>query len=209
MDQQYRSTIDLGAGCGMRQSEIFAVEQDAVDFLGREVHVRLQVRIIDGQLVFSLPKGGKTRSVPLDEQTGLALAAHIAAYPPVEVTLPWSGPGKAKTRTALLLFTRPGERALHQGLFNDQQWRPARKAAGVAATRQNGMHVLRHTAASAWLAGGVDINTVAEWLGHADPGFTLRTYTHLMPDASDRGRRAMDAFWRGASALDVPARKAE
>jgi site-specific recombinase XerD len=40
------------------------------------------------------------------------------------------------------------------------------------ADRDNAMHVLRHTAASAWLAAGVDVRTVAEFLGHADPGFT-------------------------------------
>jgi len=211
MDDRYRATVDLGAGCGMRQGEIFAVEQSAVDFLHREVHVRLQVRIIDNQLVFSLPKGGKERTVPLDEQVQMALAAHIAACPPVEVTLPWVGPGKAKSRTALLLFTRPGGQALHQALFNDQQWRPARRAAGVAQGRENGMHGLRHTFASACLAGGVDIRTLADWLGHSDPGFTLRTYTHLMPSAADRGRQALAAFWSGgaASALDVPSRKAK
>jgi integrase len=69
------------------------------------------------------------------------------------------------------------------------------------------MHVLRHTAASAWLAAGVDIRTVAEYLGHSDPGFTLKTYAHLMPGASDRARRAMDAFFQDtgeASALEVP-----
>ena len=37
------------------------------------------------------------------------------------------------------------------------------------------MHVLGHTAASAWLANGVDVRTVAEYLGQADPGFTLRS----------------------------------
>jgi hypothetical protein len=30
-------------------------------------------------------------------------------------------------------------------------------------------------------------------LGHADPGFTLRIYTHLMPTSQDRARQAMDA----------------
>jgi hypothetical protein len=66
----------------------------------------------------------------------------------------------------------------------------------------------RHTAASAWLAAGVDVRTVAEYLGHSDPGFTLRTYVHLMPGAADRARLAMDAFFQGtattASALEVP-----
>jgi hypothetical protein len=30
------------------------------------------------------------------------------------------------------------------------------------------------------------------YLGHADPGFTLRTYTHLMPAAEDRAWQAVD-----------------
>ena len=29
---------------------------------------------------------------------------------------------------------------------------------------------------------GRDVKQVSEWLGHADPGFTLRTYVHLMDD---------------------------
>jgi hypothetical protein len=32
------------------------------------------------------------------------------------------------------------------------------------------------------------IAALATYLGHHDPGFTLRTYVHLMPDAADRMR---------------------
>jgi hypothetical protein len=39
----------------------------------------------------------------------------------------------------------------------------------------------------------VDIRALSEYLGHHDPGFTLRTYVHLMPDADDRARQAVDA----------------
>lgn len=39
-------------------------------------------------------------------------------------------------------------------------------------------HWLRHTFATSLIAGGVDVRTVAAWLGHVDPGFTLRTYAH-------------------------------
>ena len=39
-------------------------------------------------------------------------------------------------------------------------------------------HDLRHTFATMALQSGVDIRTVSGMLGHADPGFTLRTYTH-------------------------------
>ena len=198
----------LGAGCGHRQGEAFAVAVDDIDFLQRVVHVRRQVRIIDGELVFSLPKKDKVRTVPLPDEIGLRLATHIQRFPPVTVTLPWRTPD-GKPHTAELLFTSGG-RAINRNGFN-KSWRSARDKAGVPATRDNGMHVLRHTAASAWLAQGVDIRTVAEYLGHDDPGFTLRVYSHLMPDAADRARRAMNAFFEGAAevpcALDVPSER--
>ena len=40
---------------------------------------------------------------------------------------------------------------------------------------------------------------VSEYLGHHDPGFTWRTYAHLMPESEDRARAAIDA------ALGAPA----
>jgi len=33
---------------------------------------------------------------------------------------------------------------------------------------------------------------VSEYLGHSDPGFTLRVYAHLMPSSADRTRRIID-----------------
>lgn len=70
-------------------------------------------------------------------------------------------------------------------------------------TRENGFHALRHHFASVLLHEGVDIRSLAEYLGHCDPGFTLRTYTHLMPAASDRMRAAIDRVLSGES--DGPA----
>jgi site-specific recombinase XerD len=40
--------------------------------------------------------------------------------------------------------------------------------------------VLRHTFASVLLHDGVDVQALSEYLGHSDPGFTLRTHA---PDA--------------------------
>lgn len=51
---------------------------------------------------------------------------------------------------------------------------------------------LRHHFASVLLHGGVDVRALSEYLGHADPGFTLRVYTHLMPSAASRMREAID-----------------
>jgi integrase len=38
----------------------------------------------------------------------------------------------------------------------------------------------------------VSIKELAEYLGHADAGFTLRTYTHLVPSSHERARQAVD-----------------
>jgi hypothetical protein len=47
---------------------------------------------------------------------------------------------------------------------------------------------VRHTCATLLLYEGRTLNEVAEHLGHADPGFTARTYAHVMRDASRRRR---------------------
>jgi integrase len=66
------------------------------------------------------------------------------------------------------------------------------RTAGIAELRENGFHALRHHFASVLLHDGVDIAALATYLGHHDPGFTLRTHVHLMPDAADRMRSVVD-----------------
>ncbi len=44
---------------------------------------------------------------------------------------------------------------------------------------------LRHLHASLLLARGVPLRAVSERLGHADPGFTLTTYTHVVPGTQE------------------------
>jgi integrase len=194
---RFAATADCGSGLGMRQGEILGLELDAIGFLRRRVTVRLQVRTLGGgPLVFAPPKGGREREVPLPRAVSEALAEHIRLCPPREVTLPWKTPD-GKPRTALLLFTGPRGSAVNRNHFNAHAWRPARRKAGIAATRENGMHVLRHTYASVLLAGGVDIRRLSEYLGHHDPAFTLRVYSHLMPDAEDRALRAIEAALSG------------
>jgi site-specific recombinase XerD len=62
--------------------------------------------------------------------------------------------------------------------------------------RDSGFHQLRHHFASSLLAGGVDIRALTSYLGHHDPGFTLRIYVHLMPGTADRMRQAVDAAYQ-------------
>ena len=70
----------------------------------------------------------------------------------------------------------------------------------------NGCHALRHLFASTLISRGVSVRTVAEWLGHSDGGaLLLRTYSHLMPDAEHRTRRALeDALSPSPAAPDGP-----
>ncbi|MCA1708487.1 MAG: hypothetical protein LC808_36490 [Actinobacteria bacterium] len=48
---------------------------------------------------------------------------------------------------------------------------------------------------------GENIKALSEYLGHHDPGFTLRTYTHLMPNSTARTQRAIDGLF---GATDEP-----
>ncbi|MFG2299831.1 hypothetical protein [Actinacidiphila glaucinigra] len=57
----------------------------------------------------------------------------------------------------------------------------------------HGPRALRHYYASVLLDAGEKVKALADYLGHAGPGFTLRTYTHLMPNSQERARRAIDA----------------
>ena len=69
--------VDAGTGLGLRQSEIFGLSVDEINFLRRQVDVRRQVKIVGGRLVFAVPKGKKERDVPLSGPTAGALAAHL------------------------------------------------------------------------------------------------------------------------------------
>ena len=96
-----------------------------------------------------------------------------------------------------------GTRLLGRHDFNTYLWKPALATAGIQASRANGMHALRHFYASVLLDAGESIKALSEYLGHSDPGFTLRTYTHLPPNSEQRTRQAVDcALAGGASAVD-------
>ncbi|RDD90280.1 hypothetical protein DVZ84_06105 [Streptomyces parvulus] len=41
------------------------------------------------------------------------------------------------------------------------------------------------------------LGPLSHYLGHSDPGFTLRVYTHLMPSSDARARKAVDSLYEG------------
>lgn len=82
-----------------------------------------------------------------------------------------------------LLFPAP-----EGGYLSAQNWRRAVHWTKTGLGRRP--HDLRHTAASLWIAAGVDIKTVSAWLGHSTAKLTLDTYGHLM--GTDADRAALD-----------------
>jgi hypothetical protein len=62
----------------------------------------------------------------------------------------------------------------------------------VGLTGDTTFHDLRHTFASTALAQGVPISEVSRWLGHKSITTTVDLYGHLVPEAADRARDAID-----------------
>ena len=65
-------------------------------------------------------------------------------------------------------------------------------------------HKLRHTFASLLVACGEDPASVMHQLGHTDPGFTLRVYTHMMVRSPEE-RERLKALVRGERSATPPA----
>ncbi len=66
------------------------------------------------------------------------------------------------------------------------------------------MHALRHYYPSVLLDAGGNIQALSQDLGHSDPGFTLRTCTHLMPSSEGRTRQAVDALYLTSGPAESP-----
>lgn len=192
MSQRYKITVTLGAGLGLRQGEVFGLSPDDVDHESNMVNVVRQVKIVYGKPCFGPPKRGKTREVPLPTSVSEALAAHVAEFPTITVTLPWKHPDGEPVSVRLFVYSRDRTQAWRP-VYNQWTWKPALDKANVRrVARVDGFHALRHFYASTLLDAGETITALAEYLGHSDPGFTLRTYTHLMPSSKDRTRKAVD-----------------
>ncbi|MDT9682286.1 tyrosine-type recombinase/integrase [Streptomyces sp. TRM76323] len=204
----------IGAGLGLQQGGAFGLALEDIDFVKEVVRVRRQVKMVRAKLCFALPKGRKVRDAPLPSSVARAIQQHMEQFAPVPVTLPWDDPRPAETpveakhrrpRTYSLLVTGREQKPINRNYFNSYVWKPALATAGVIApleegsadgtrvwepSREHGFHVLRHFYASEELEAGESVVSLARWLGHSDPGFTLRKYSHVLPRAGARGGAA-------------------
>ncbi|WP_309484613.1 site-specific integrase [Streptomyces himalayensis] len=140
VDERMCLAVDLGVGAGLRQGEVFGLATEDIDEVGQLIHVRRQVKKVGSKLVFALPKGQKTRTVPVPQHLLDRISEHLERRPAKKVTLPWGNPGPAQTekeakerapRTYELLLPAPQGGAWYRDYFNNTIWKPALEAAGL------------------------------------------------------------------------------
>ncbi|MFJ1763741.1 tyrosine-type recombinase/integrase [Amycolatopsis sp. NPDC088138] len=182
----------VGATCGHREGELFAIAVEDIDEEREVIHVRRQLKRLGATWVYARPKNDTERVVPAAASTLRVLKNHMAMFKPQPVTLPWEREG-GELRTHRLVFPHPETGRHFKPSLYDRFWDHALADAGVTTrTRRDGRHAMRHFYANLQLSGGTSINELAVYLGHHDPAFTLRVYGHLQQDSHERARKAVD-----------------
>jgi integrase/recombinase XerD len=146
-----RALLELMYASGLRASEAIGLELGDVDAEERVLRAR--------------GKGAKERIVPIGQAALKALTAYLERGRPKLV----------KDRPEVHLFVNfRGGQLTRQGLYKIVR----RHALSAGLADRMSPHTLRHTFATHLLAGGCDLRSVQEMLGHADVS-TTQLYTHL------------------------------
>jgi len=156
-----RALLELLYACGLRASEAVGLKLSDID--------------LEEGLLCARGKGSKERIVPIGRQALGALRAYLRAGRPALV-------GDA-VQVRLFVNHRGGP-LTRQGLYKVVQGHARR--AGLE--ERMSPHTLRHSFATHLLAGGCDLRSLQEMLGHADLA-TTQVYTHLSAD------RLKDAYF--------------
>jgi integrase/recombinase XerD len=146
-----RALLELMYACGLRASETIDLDVAHVDLVDCVVRAR--------------GKGSKERLVPVGRTAARAVAHYLRRGRPHLVGL--------RTQTRLFVNFRGGP-LTRQGLYKVI----GRHARSAGLADKMSPHTLRHTFATHLLAGGCDLRSVQEMLGHADVA-TTQLYTHL------------------------------
>jgi integrase/recombinase XerD len=164
-----RALLELMYACGLRASEAIGLEIGDVD--------------LESGILRARGKGAKERLVPIGSAASRALVAYLGRGRPRLV---------GDRLEARLFVNHRGGGLTRQGLYKIVQ----RHARSVGLDGKMSPHTLRHTFATHLLAGGCDLRSLQEMLGHADIA-TTQVYTHLSAerlkdvyhDAHPRARR--------------------
>jgi len=147
-----RALLELLYATGMRASEIAGLRIEDVNF---------QIEYLR-----CFGKGNKERIIPVHETALAALREYLKKLRPKLI-----GEKRVVDNVFISRTARP--------LSRIEVWRIVRKAAIRAGLPKNvSPHTLRHCFGSHLLAGGADLRSVQEMLGHADVT-TTQIYTHV------------------------------
>jgi len=147
---------------GMRISEVIGLTWEHLQLEGKPV-VKVREQVYRGKRR-QLKSGAGRRDIPLAPRMASRLREHREAH--------YSGPREP-------VFTSDVGTELIRGKVADRVLNPARNLVGMPWVS---FHNFRHTCASLLFANGKNLKQIQVWLGHSDPGFTLRTYIHLLDD---------------------------
>ena len=165
----------LTLGCGLRLGEVRGLQWR--DVSTNVLHIRRQLSGDRAEPNFGPPKTKKSnRRVPIPGDVLVALAKHRQAQEDARQS------AGERWRDHGLLFTTSLGTPLSGAKIRD----PFKRLAQKAALPKIRFHDLRHTAASLWIAKGLDVATVAARLGHSDMTTTLRIYAHAFDERLER-----------------------
>ena len=164
---RYRVCLSTLYSCGLRLQEGTHLQVRDIDSSRMLIHVRHG-------------KGGKDRYVPLPQRTLELLRPYGVTHRHPLLIFPAPGRGGISLSSA----TQPMPRSSVQGAF-----REALKESGLH--KHASVHTLRHSWATHWLAAGVNLRLIQEYLGHSSPT-TTSLYTHLTARAEQLGSQAIN-----------------
>jgi len=177
--------VETAINTGLRWGELIALKPRHLDLATGRLTV--EETIVEVSLRNS-PTGQRmlTKPYPKDnEPRAMALPADLLDQLTAHITGRGLGPDD------LLFPTR--------NTFRTRVWRPAVKKSGVDFDVR--VHDLRHAHASWLLAGGSDLKSVMDRMGHAQIT-TTQKYLHALPDADAKNLTALDRIRGSAPGRD-------
>lgn len=168
--------LALLAATGLRRGEALALKWKDLDLEVGVLEVNGTLSRSGGQLVTTRPKTERSRrTVPLSPSTVALLKATRQTQREQRMRA-----ANIWTDTGYVFTTPSGQPVDPRNLF-----RSITLAARKAGLHGVGLHTLRHSAATAWLDGSVNIKAVSDLLGHSSISITGDIYGHTS-DASAR-----------------------
>lgn len=164
---KFLASIDLSTPNGLRDRALFELIYSCGLRISEAASLSFDRLYMKEKLLRVVGKRQKERIIPFGDDAHYWLKRYLdEGRPSLE----------KKRKTALVFLNQEGEGISRKGIW--KRFAGIRSVAGVSAK----VHTFRHSFATHLLAGGADLRTVQELLGHSDIS-TTQIYTHIEEDA--------------------------